>query len=161
MHDFLIAILWISGSSLVLIAAFILYMIVATLYRFIFFRSLYSEVKETRGRVTDMDYEAPRYNAATKTSSSEQNLVYLKTLDFETWVDDEHLYQRCRIGDKIQVKYQAVYKEPRFWSGKLVFNDNLILTVYCPNDEVVDLDDEQIVSDKVLLLQATDNLETM
>lgn len=37
----------------------------------------------------------------------------------------------------------------------------MILTVYCPNDEVVDLDDEQVVSDKVLLLQATDSLGTL
>ncbi len=104
------------------------------------YRKEYSDTKIDKGVVTDMDYTAPRYNAATKTTSSEEHDVYIKfeVLGEENF-DDEELYQTVRLDDEVTAEYREVWRVEKINPKKRVFMRNEILTVISPKGRKVAL----------------------
>src|ERR1700722_7546374 len=98
-----------SGDSTIdaviyVVGAIVVALIAYAIYWNLKYKTVYSEVKEDRGIVDDMDYTPSKstYNPATKTTSytSEKNEVIIK---FERMgvqeYDSDKLYQRVRIDD--------------------------------------------------------------
>ena len=104
------------------------------------YRKEYSEVKTDKGVVTDMDYTPPRYNAATKTTSSEEHDVYIKfeVLGEENF-DDEELYQTVRLDDEVTAEYREVFRVEKANPRNRTFMYNTIDTVISPKGRKVAL----------------------
>lgn len=135
------------GLLLVGFVAYVLFHVTNFLVRLIFFRFSFGPLSESTGKVTDMEYVPPRttYNGKTTTTTPEKNHVYFKTDQGETSLDSDELYQRVRIGEDIQVKYQERFKKPRFWNGKWKEDGLRLISVTNKYDDTVDFNDEKPV----------------
>jgi hypothetical protein len=122
-----------------------LYYLVRFLYRVIFFNLSYGEIKESEGKITNMEYEASHYNPATKTTDSEKNYVYFKTPQGSTCIDSDTLYQRVRVGEGITVRYQERSIKPKYWNGDWKFDGFRLLTITSKLSESVEFNSEKPV----------------
>lgn len=127
------------GLILGALAVWLIVSIVQWLYRLIFFNFSFSRVKNSDGKVTDMEYEASHSNG--KTTTAEKNEVYFKTPQGETLIDSDTLYQRVRIGEAIKVVYQERYKKPRYWDGSWELDGYRLISIGCVNNEEVEFND--------------------
>lgn len=104
------------------------------------YRKEYGPTLKDKGIVTDMDYDAPRYNAVTKTTESE---------DFDTFAvfekigeqefDDEVVYKHFRIDDDIVLEYREVFKVEKLNPKKREVMHLEFLAVITPKGKRIDL----------------------
>lgn len=104
------------------------------------YRKEYGPTLTDKGIVTDMDYDAPRYNHVTKTTDSE---------DFDTFAvfekigeqefDDEDVYKHFRIDDDIVLEYREVFKVEKRNPKKREVMHLEFLAVITPKGKKVEL----------------------
>lgn len=133
------------AGTLIAIVAFLLFLVLAWVYKMIFYEFSYAESKSYSGIVLDMRYEpsSTTYNAATKSTTyhaSEHHVQFETELGI-TDVDDEKLYQRVRIGESLTVISQAYYIKPRYWDGKWEFDGDRLISITSEKNQLVDFND--------------------
>jgi len=145
-------------SIISLIALAIVSGVVYFLFRVIFVRKVYSDLKVEKGVVTNMDYTPPRtttiYNGKTTTTTHHpaQHDVYIKSENLELSYDHERLYQTVRLDDDVEISYQDKY-EYYTWQNKTEATPEGIRTISItsPKGRVVEINDKKQPADPILL----------
>jgi hypothetical protein len=117
------------------------YQLLKFLYRIIFFKFSFGELKISNGKVLGMHYEASHSNG--KTTTPEKNEVCFQTDIKETTIDSDDLYQRVRIGEGVKVQYQERYIKPRFWDGSWSLDGYRLISVTSQLKQEVSFNDKK------------------
>lgn len=136
---------------LVAIAAGLIFLLLAWIFKAIMYEYSYAEVKSYPGEVVDMKYVPPRtrtiYNTATKTMQTstdpEKNIVIIKTELRTTQLNSSKLYQRVRIGESVVVKSQAEYSKPKYWQGNWEYEGDRLISITSEKNQSVLFNEEK------------------
>lgn len=120
------------GALAIMVVLYVLYKIISYTLMRIFYSFKYSELKVIEGKITDMKYQPKRTTYSGKgvvTTYSEKNKVFFSSHLKNSVIDSDKLYQRVRIGEKIEIRYQERYTLPRFWQGSYKLHGYRLISI--------------------------------
>lgn len=138
---------WIVIVLLWALGLFLAFALLSWIARVTFYRFSYGPAKESEGKVTKMRYRSGYYtNTVVSTGRSTTvvptyhpptNNVTFETPQGTSTVDSEALYGLVKRGEKIKVKYQDRYAQPRFWQGEWEHDGYRLLRITDSQDDSV------------------------